>query len=155
MLTVTFEITRGIACPEQKLRKLVRAVCKSFGLSDAEVCIVIVGNNQIRLLNEKFLNRKTITDVIAFDLTDKDDSRKSFELIVNAQKAKTEAAKRGHPFEAELALYITHGLLHNLGYDDHNPIEAKKMHRLEDEILCQHGFGIVYVKSPNNARAKC
>ena len=49
--------------------------------------------------------------------------------------------------EAELALYITHGLLHNLGFDDSTEMQAKKMHDTEDEILRQSGFGLVYNKS--------
>lgn len=155
MLTVTFEIMCGFACPEQKLKKLVKAICRRFGLADAAVCIVIVGNNQIRLLNEKFLRRKTNTDCLAFDLSESQKGHRQFELVVNGQKAKSEAAKRDHHFEAELALYVTHSLLHNLGFDDNYPTEAKKMHRLEDEILRQNGFGIVYEKTAVQHRAKC
>jgi rRNA maturation RNase YbeY len=155
MLTVTFEIMRGFTCPRLKLKKLVKAVCGRFGLADAAVGIVIVGNNQIRRLNKKFLHRKTNTDCLAFDLSESPKGHRQFELVVNGQKAKSEAAKRGHSFEAELALYVTHSLLHNLGFDDYNPAEAKKMHRLEDEILRRHGFGTVYEKSPKNRRAKC
>jgi rRNA maturation RNase YbeY len=72
--------------------------------------------------------------------------KKSFDIIVNAQKAVSEAKKRGHSPQAELALYITHGLLHNLGFDDLTAKKAKLMHRLEDEILQQQGFGRVYEK---------
>jgi probable rRNA maturation factor len=155
MLTVTFEIMRGFACPRQKLKKLIKAVCGRFGFADAAVCIVIVGNNQIRLLNEKFLHRKTSTDCLSFDLSESPKGHRQFELVINGQKAKSEAAKRGHSFEAELALYVTHGLLHNLGCDDHSPAQAQRMHRLEDEILRQQGFGIVYEKTTVQHRVKC
>lgn len=154
-MNVTLEIMSGFACSRQKLKKLVRAVCGRFGLADAAVCVAIVGNKQIRLLNEKFLCRKTNTDCLAFDLSESQMGHRQFELVVNAQKAKSEAAKRGHSFEAELALYVTHGLLHNLGFDDQSPSEAKKMHQLEDEILREYGFGTVYEKSTKNRRAKC
>jgi probable rRNA maturation factor len=55
--------------------------------------------------------------------------------------AAREANVRGHSGEAELALYITHGLLHNLGFDDSTKRQAAKMHRTEDEILQQFGYG--------------
>jgi len=55
-----------------------------------------------------------------------------------------EAARRGHSAEAELALYVTHGLLHNLGFNDATAAQARKMHRMEDEILQHLGYGFVY-----------
>jgi probable rRNA maturation factor len=64
--------------------------------------------------------------------------------VVNAEMANRQAAKRGHSPEAELALYITHGLLHNLGFDDLSSEDAKKMHETEDAMLQQLGFGIIY-----------
>jgi probable rRNA maturation factor len=57
-----------------------------------------------------------------------------------------QANLRGHTSEAELALYITHGLLHNLGFDDSAENQARKMHETEDEILQEFGYGMVYNK---------
>ena len=67
-----------------------------------------------------------------------------FELVVNGEMAVRQAKLRGHSGEAELALYVTHGLLHNLGFDDSTQNRAKKMHDTEDEILEQVGYGAVY-----------
>jgi probable rRNA maturation factor len=135
---------KDIRCPVRKLEKLVRETCGRFDLANATVSIAIVGNNYIRKLNKRFLNRKTSTDCLSFDLSDANDGRRCFELVVNGEKATLEAAKRGHSAQAELALYVIHGLLHNLGLNDRLPAQAKKMHRLEDEILQQHGFGPIY-----------
>jgi probable rRNA maturation factor len=131
-----------------KIEKLVRAVCDRFKLSSATVSIAIVDDAQMRKVNAQFLNRKSATDCLSFDLSDEQSSEsgKSFELVVNGELALKEANLRGHSGEAELALYITHGLLHNLGFDDSTPKEAKKMHDTEDEILQQFGYGSVYNK---------
>jgi probable rRNA maturation factor len=128
-----------------KLKKLVKAVCTRFKLSKATVSIAIVDDAEIRKLNKQFLNRSSTTDCLSFNLSD-NDARKSFELVVNAEKAVKEANLRGHSSEAELALYVTHGLLHNLGFDDSTQGQAKKMHDAEDEILQQLGYGLVYNK---------
>lgn len=130
-----------------KIKNLVNAVCNRFGISKATVSIAIVGDNEIRKANRKFLNRDSATDCLSFDLSDDDTAEKSFELLVNAQKAIGEAKRRGHSSQAELALYITHGLLHNLGFDDSKPAEAQKMHDTENEILMQNDFGLVYNSS--------
>jgi probable rRNA maturation factor len=147
-----------------KLEKLVKAICNRFKLSKATVSIAIVDDSEIRRVNKQFLNRDRPTDCLSFDLSDDDsgtsafsnlqipienrksktENRRFFELVVNGEKAVTEAKLRGHSAEAELVLYITHGLLHNLGFDDSTPSSAKKMHQTEDEILQQQGYGLVY-----------
>ncbi len=144
-----------------KLKKLVKAVCSRFKLSKATINIAIAADSQIRKLNKQFLNRSSTTDCLSFDLSG--DDKKSgcrgetagpgkrtprlFEIVVNAEKAVKQAGLRGHSGEAELALYITHGLLHNLGFDDSKQRAAKKMHKTEDEILQQLGYGLVYNKT--------
>ncbi len=60
-----------------------------------------------------------------------------------------QATLRSHSDQAELALYITHGLLHNFGFDDLEPSEAKKMHEKEDEILQELNYGLVYNTNMN------
>lgn len=147
-----------------RLTNLARAVCKRFRLSQIAVGIAIVDDAQIRELNKRFLKHDRPTDCLSFDLSDdcsdesnsadskvprqnrksKIESRKLFELIVNGEMAVREAKLRGHGAEAELALYITHGLLHKLGFDDSTPQQARQMHQTEDEILQRQGFGLVY-----------
>ena len=162
MQGVIVHITRDfkkIICPQRKLVKLVRVICNRFGQVSAAVSIAIVGNRRIRKLNIEFLSHKNVTDCLAFDLSDSRTGHRLLELVVNGEKAKSEAAKRGHCAQAELALYITHGLLHNLGFDDLLPRKANQMHLLEDEILQQQGFGLVYDKKrkivPDKRRQKC
>jgi len=131
-----------------ELRKLVKVICNRFKLSKATVSIAIVDDAQIRKLNNRFLMSKSTTDCLSFDLSDDEvpQSPKSLELIVNGEMALRQAKLRGHSSEAELALYITHGLLHHLGFDDSTPSQARKMHNTEDEILQELGYGLVYNK---------
>jgi len=51
---------------------------------------------------------------------------------------------RGYPVEAELLLYVVHGMLHCLGLDDHEEAEAAQMHRFEDAVLEAVGVGRVF-----------
>jgi probable rRNA maturation factor len=129
-----------------KLKKLVRTVCRQFGISRARISIGIVGDREISELNQRFLNHEGTTDCLSFDLSDEmePEGRKVFDLIVNGALALREAARRGHDAQAELALYITHGLLHDLGFDDATAAQARRMHRTEDEILQHSGYGLVY-----------
>jgi probable rRNA maturation factor len=131
-----------------KLKKLVKVICNRFKLSKATISIAIVDDTQIRKVNKQFLGSVTPTDCLSFNLSDnKKSSAKSFELVVNGEMAVRQAKLRGHSSEAELALYITHGLLHNLGFDDSTKKQAEKMHNIEDQILQQLGYGPVYNKA--------
>jgi probable rRNA maturation factor len=129
-----------------RLRKLVRTVCKRFGIAQATVSIGIVDDAEIAALNQRFLNHEGTTDCLSFDLSDETapGAPRVFDLIVNGELAAREAAQRGHSVEAELALYVTHGLLHHLGFDDATAARAEEMHRTEDEILQHLGYGSVY-----------
>ena len=134
-----------------KIKKLAKALCCRFGRNEPaetryEISIAIVDDNEIRKLNKEFLNSKATTDCLSFDLSDDDKGLKIFDLVVNGEMAVRQANQRGHSSEAELALYITHGLLHNLGFDDSAENQARKMHETEDEILQEFGYGIVYNK---------
>jgi len=150
---------KGIKVSLPKLRKLAATTCSRFSGNDKrknrsksakyEISITIVGNTQFRELNRRYLNRKSISDCLSFDLSDnaEPDSSKLFEIIVNGELAVKQANLRGHSDQAELALYVTHGLLHNLGFDDSTPGRARKMHQIEDEILQHLGYGLVYNKN--------
>ncbi len=128
-----------------RLRETVAKVCNRFG-TDAEyqISIAVVDDAEITELNTRFLDHRTTTDCLSFDLSDSGEESRIFELIVNGEMAVRQADSRGHSSEAELALYITHGLLHNLGFDDSTPNLARKMHETEDEILQALGYGFVY-----------
>lgn len=146
---VTVQIARHfekVPADLARLRRLVRTVCRRFGVARAVVSIGIVGDAEITALNRKFLHHPGTTDCLSFDLSDATDPEgtRVFDLVVNGELALRAAAQRGHDAEAELTLYVTHGLLHNLGFDDATPAPAQAMHRTEDEILQRLGYGRVY-----------
>jgi probable rRNA maturation factor len=160
-----------------RIKKLVKTVCNRFNpckSAKTVVSIAIVDDAEMRRVSKKFLGRSSTTDCLSFNLSDdrsgapvrkRPKSQKKhalgpkeraagssrnaelFELVVNGEMAVKEAKLRGHSSQAETALYITHGLLHNLGFVDSTRPQAKKMHDTEDEILQQLGYGSVYNKS--------
>lgn len=144
------------ACPTdseinlRKLKKLVRAICVEFNVPDVSVQIRIVDDAGIIDVHRQFLNKRTLTDVISFDLSDEFESARNFQIVVNVEMAHRQAKKLGHSPQAELALYITHGMLHQVGYDDLDPQQARRMHEKEDAILQSQGFGAIYHKRKTN-----
>ena len=153
---------QGLNLPLPRLRKLVRTICRRFrepgGFEACQISIAIVDDAEITRLNARFLGRNAVTDCLSFDLSDARTqdadaaSSRTLELIVNGELAIRQAALRGHSAEAELALYVTHGLLHQLGFDDCTPRKARKMHSAEDAILQELGYGLVYNSGRGQAR---
>jgi probable rRNA maturation factor len=60
--------------------------------------------------------------------------------VLGVEIARDQAERRGHDVQAELALYVIHGLLHLCGYDDHSDEEAGRMRARERHYLAALGL---------------
>jgi len=140
---------KALGLDRRKIRKAIGHVLRQFGIQEACVSIAVVGHDRITELKERYFGRKISTDVISFDLQeaagDPDEKvRKDCEIVVNGQQAAEWAEAHGTEAEAELYLYIVHGLLHQLGYNDRTAEEAGEMHKKENQLLEELGFGKVH-----------
>jgi probable rRNA maturation factor len=99
--------------------------------------LAFVSDRTIRSLNRRFLKRNHVTDVLAFDYREKGKRAKRLEgeVIISTDTAVRQARKFGTGVKQELTLYIIHGILHLLGYDDHRPKDIKRMRAKEQKIL--------------------
>jgi probable rRNA maturation factor len=127
-----------------RIRELVRLVCRRFRIRRAAIDLAITDDRGMRRVNRRYFASTAVTDCISFDLTDPTEPGRCFSIIVNAEQAQRQSRLRGHSSRAELALYIVHGMLHQLGFDDLTVAKAKRMHREEDSLLERAGYGIVY-----------
>jgi probable rRNA maturation factor len=144
-ITVSILLETGCDDLDQPaLRRLVRRVCKPLRSPRTLVTVALVSDKTMRSLHRKFLGKAKITDVMSFDLSEPAEKRKLFDIIINVEQARRQAAGRGHSIQAETSLYLVHGLLHQLGYDDNTDRQARRMHLEEDRILNDAGFGNIY-----------
>jgi probable rRNA maturation factor len=134
--------------------QVVRRVIKEEGRAARSLSIVLTDNRHIRDLNREYLGSAGCTDVISFPLEDLDwpagkhNGGINGEIIASAELAVDQAKARDLDPQAELLLYLVHGLLHLIGYDDRTAEEARRMHEREDKLLDQFGFGNVYAGRP-------
>ncbi|MBY0524195.1 MAG: rRNA maturation RNase YbeY [Gemmataceae bacterium] len=136
----------SIACPQEsveidrkRLRDTARAVLEGEGIRDGEISLAFVDNATIHQLNKRYLNHDEPTDVLSFPLSESA-GRLAGELVIGAEVARTEAVERGHDVQAELALYVIHGLLHLCGLDDRTDKDAAVMRQRERHYLEQLGW---------------
>lgn len=105
--------------------------------SDAAMCA----------LHEEWLGDPSSTDVMSFPLeADAPGQVQGLgadgELVVCIDHARAQARVHGNPFENEVALYLVHGALHLLGYDDHEPSDLMRMKASEARTLERLGLPV-------------
>jgi len=129
------------------LRKIVKTILHKEGIVHASLSFVFVTHQKIRALNRKYLHHDYATDTIAFDNQERDSKtvrypsrRKKAKSIAGDIVISTDAVLRCAPLygvslQQELVLYMIHGLLHLMGFNDHHAQEIEKMRKKEKEIL--------------------
>ncbi len=155
------------------LEDLARRVLAAEGFRSGGLSIAVVGAQRMARLHERYMNEPTPTDVLTFDLGgDHAAGQIEAEIVVCAAVARDAALQRLAAAQAsskrrgatsetlssggaagparellrELALYVTHGVLHLSGFSDHRAADAERMHAREDELLSLLGLGRVFVE---------
>ena len=104
--------------------------------------LVFVTRQRIQALNKRYLKRTYATDVLSFDLSARGSRSKEIkgEVIISTQAAVANSRVYGTSIAKEIDLYVVHGILHLLGFDDHSPAEIKRMRAAENEVLKGLGY---------------
>jgi probable rRNA maturation factor len=121
-----------------RLKKAVRLVLQDAGIRSAEISIALVSDERMQELNRRYLQHDYPTDVLSFVL-DHDAAARSLdgEIIASSDYAAREAARYGWTTDDELLLYVIHGCLHLVGYDDTTPEDKETMRQAEAKYLAQ------------------
>ena len=140
-MTLRIEISNEHAFPldEGRLKKGVRTVLRDAGIEDGEISVAIVDDAEMHALNRKYLDHDYPTDVLSFVL-EENDGRLDGEIIASSDYATREAAIYKWRAEDEVLLYIIHGSLHLVGYDDQEPASKQKMREAERYYLAPFGL---------------
>ena len=118
----------------------MRQVLAEEGIQRATISLAVVDDPTIHDLNRRFLQHDYPTDVLSFVL-DSGPGYVDGEVIVSADTATAAAARYGWTRDDELLLYVIHGALHLVGYDDQTPAAQQAM-RDRERLLLRH-FGLV------------
>jgi probable rRNA maturation factor len=142
----------------------LRRAIELLGAS-GDVRIRIVDDPEMAQNHQDFCGVEGTTDVITFDLSDPDanpEAKPAIDLgpnnLVNVRnkivldtdilicldEADRQSHLRNHPIQHELLLYTLHGILHCLGFEDHEEADHRLMHAVEDAVLAQIGVGPLF-----------
>jgi probable rRNA maturation factor len=129
-----------VAIDRGRLREIARAVLEGEGVPEYEISLALVDNPTIHRLNKQYLDHDEPTDVLSFPYSAANSKKLEGELVIGVEIALEQAKERGHDVQAELALYVVHGLLHLCGYDDKSADAEKEMRERERHYLQRAGF---------------
>ena len=118
---------------------VVAATATFVGREEMEVSLLLTDEREIAAIHDRFMGDSSATDVISFPMDD------GVDMAISVERAERESAARGHAFEAELALYIVHGMLHVSGYDDTTEAARVRMREAERTVLAKLGLQVAPV----------
>jgi probable rRNA maturation factor len=140
MSAVVVDRQRRVEVSRARLARAAQRALDAVGRPASEVDVLVVDDVEIARLNAEYLGTYRRTDVLAFPLevAGAGDALLG-QIVLSAETARHHAARLGVPVSLEMDLLVTHGVLHLVGYDDRDPVEADLMHRREREILSGSG----------------
>lgn len=137
---------------KKKITSLCESFLKQFKNSRVDVSLAIVGSQRIQILNKQYRGIDKPTDVLSFAGAEWEGNLLG-EVIVNPGEIKKiskykeilEFIEQPYPpknlrkTETYLFYFIlVHGLLHLVGYDDHEEVDRQEMLRLGKKFLSKH-----------------
>jgi len=127
----------ALRVPRKRIAELVAFVARREGAALEQIDVAVVGARRMAELNRRYLGHRGATDVLSFDLTDAWQGGGCGQIVVCGDVAAREARRRGTAPQRELLLYVAHGLLHLLGYDDASPRAAARTRARQERILAE------------------
>lgn len=124
---------------KDQLEQLVVSVLELNQVPSVETSIHFVDTDDISRLHEEYFDDPSPTDCISFPIDSKDEDTPNKvlgEIFVCPEVAHEYSQKHAVDFGEELSLYVVHGLLHLLGYDDIEEDDQKIMR--EEEAKCMN-----------------
>jgi probable rRNA maturation factor len=101
-------------------------------LTNKDIELLVVKNDEIQVLNKEHRNIDKATDVLSFPMDFDFEHMPLGSIVISTDFVEEKAKEYGHSFNEEFSLLFIHGILHLLGYD-HEVDEGE--HRDKEEEL--------------------
>ncbi len=108
-----------------------------FGDIEREVSIVLTNDSEIHDLNKKHRKIDRPTNVLSFETGD---AELMGDIYISFDTTMRESIQEKKYFKDHAAHLVVHGVLHLMGYDHLNDIDAEQMESLEIKILSKIGI---------------
>lgn len=138
MLSITINnLQNKLSIPKMRIKKLILKILKAEGFNKSGYINICFTNNVlIKKLNTEFLRANSATDVLAFNLSDKKIKKSVLaDIAISTESAISNARIFKTAPRDELLLYVAHGILHILGFNDQSKAEIQLMRKKEEAYV--------------------
>ena len=104
-------------------------------LTKKDIELVVVNNEEMRLLNKEHRNIDKATDVLSFPMDFDFPNMPLGSIVVSTDFVEEKSKEYGHTFNEEFSLLFIHGILHLLGYD--HEVDNGEHRNKEEELIKQ------------------
>lgn len=140
------------ALPDTKIRDCLTAAIRSAGVSsvsDREITVRFVEEDEGRLLNMQFRHKDNATNVLSFPADfpsglPQTECSSLGDIVICGPIVEREAAEQNKRAVDHWCHMLVHGTLHLLGFDHQDDKAAREMERIETEALAACGIGNPY-----------
>ena len=130
---------KSLSLPIPLVKRIVKSVIENEGVCCDEVSIYFVSTKEISKLHKQFFDDPTPTDCISFPIDGIQSDKQQYyvlgDVFVCPETAIQYAREKKGDAKQEIILYIIHGLLHLMGYDDMESSDRKRMRQAERKHL--------------------
>lgn len=134
MKVTVYNSQKDLKISKSSINSLIQYLLPFLQIQTDEIIIHFVSVKKICELHETFFDDPSQTDCITFPI-DSPESTEEHRILGEVFVCPKTAIEYGKQNEIdpylETSLYLVHGVLHLIGYDDLSPLELKKMKKQE------------------------
>jgi probable rRNA maturation factor len=138
MLSFNIELENFKLIGIRKKKNWIKDLIAKEGFNLVELNYVFVSDEALLVINRKYLNHDTYTDIITFDNSENNNQIEG-DIFISIERIKENSVIFNNNFETELLRVMAHGVLHLCGYGDKKEKEVKIMREKENFYIQSYG----------------
>jgi len=119
---------------KRRIREWIIKTAENEGFTIDVLNYILTNDNILVQLNKEYLRHFTLTDIITFDLSEKE-GELCGDVYISVDRAKENAREFKVSLKNELSRLMIHGVLHLMGYKDKSLEEREQMRAREEFYL--------------------
>ncbi|MBD7967595.1 rRNA maturation RNase YbeY [Paenibacillus gallinarum] len=139
------------------LERLLEKAAEMEKITDGEVALTFVTDQEIHELNKEYRGIDRPTDVLSFAMNESIDEELDIiydlgeneaidlpeilgDIIISVETAIAQSKEYGHSIDREIGFLFVHGFLHLLGYDHQDEASEAEMMGKQETVLAEVGL---------------
>lgn len=120
-----------------KLKKFIEASFRKEKKKLRSLNFIFCSDQDLLEINQEYLNHNYYTDIITFELSEKDMPVEG-EIYISVDRVRDNSQQLKESSSKELHRVIFHGVLHLCGYKDKEMKEKMRMREKEEQLLSNY-----------------